>query len=119
MDERYKLYALGVSMIVVWSLPSILVGLLLAGLIYIHPYSPPVFAYLDMWLKTTVPKLPQRLEESGEWRDSATTVHPPKPSPQMDAYFCTHLTKAGTRCRMPPGPKGLCKRHKSVTLETP
>ena len=104
MAERYKLYALGFSMIVVWSLPSTLVGLLLAGLIYIHPYSPLVFTYLDLWLKTPLPNLPLQ----------STT----QPSPQMSAYFCTHLTKAGTRCRMPPGPQGWCKRHKPTILPT-
>jgi len=112
MAERYKLYALGFSMIVVWSLPSTLVGLLLAGLIYIHPYSPFVFTYLDLWLKTTLPSLPQPIPLLTQ------PTQPTQPPPHMDAYFCTHLTKAGTRCRLPPGPHGWCKRHKPTILPT-
>lgn len=106
MGEMYKLYALGVSMIVVWSLPSTLVGLLLAGLIYIHPYSPLAFAYLDLWLKTAVPGLPSQLSQPSQ--PSQLSQLPQ----QVNAYFCTHLTKAGTRCRIPPGSQGWCKRHK-------
>jgi hypothetical protein len=106
MSDRYKFYALGVSLLITWSLPSTLVGLILAWLIYIHPYSSLAFMYLDTWAQAHTLGLSSPLQlQSPNHSNSPPPAH-------LDAYFCTHVTKAGTRCRIPPGPQGWCKRHR-------
>lgn len=121
----YKWYAVGLSIIIVWCLPSVIVIPLISCIMYTHPWSYPLFYSLDKWMASIVPK---KTEQSTLRTPETTTVPAAKPSistttvsgiPDLNIIFCRHVTKLGKRCRGDPGTHGWCKRHIKTTSPAP
>lgn len=125
----YKWYALGLSIIIIWCLPSVIVIPLISCIMYTHPWSYPLFYSLDKWMASIVPK---KFEQSTSRTPETTTVSVAKPStptstststvsviPDLNVIFCRHVTKLGKRCRGDPGTHGWCKRHIKTASPAP
>ena len=104
MQDRHKFYAFGISMVLAWTFPSTLVGLIMAFLLYTHPYSSWAFMYLDVCINSiNVPDNSQQPILTTFNKDT-----------NWNSYFCAHTTKQGKRCRLKPHENGMCKRHKNM-----
>jgi hypothetical protein len=109
MVNQHKCYAVGLSMVLAWTLPSTVLGLLLAIVVYTHPYSQLIFLYLDACVESYSQALPQTQSQSLPQTQSQSlpqTQSQSLPQTQLsewNAYFCQYTSK--------PTAQGFCKRH--------
>lgn len=103
-----KYYAVVLSMLLTWLFHPILLISILSILIYTHPFSSPVFYYIDKQIELFLPIIPHHTVPI-----TPTPTIPMTPDLSLDLYLCKEILKSGKRCRQQPLVNGLCKRHQS------
>jgi len=106
MMARDKYYAVALSLLLTWLFHPILLVAVLSVLIYTHPFSSPIFYYIDKQIEIFLPVYHPNLKNNPPLL-STTIIQPDS----LDLYFCKQALKSGKRCRQPPVINGFCKRH--------
>lgn len=114
--SKSKIYALALTLIMLWGLPLVFLCLFVYLLILTNPYSDSLFYYIDKQIELFT--LAKRSKSIGQVAEKISKIEQIEQIEQnvgqnyiRDSDFCKGVLKSGKRCRNEPHESGYCKRH--------